>query len=159
MEVLTDPIMRIGPYTLSSPFLLAPMAGITDAPFRKLCRRFGAGLTPSEMTTADIGLWRTAKSRHRLDLDMDAEPRVIQIAGSEPEQMALAAKLCEDRGAQIVDINMGCPAKKVCRKARRIGAATGRESSSREILAVGRGRGRCAGNVENPYRLGFGASS
>jgi tRNA-dihydrouridine synthase B len=117
MEILTDPTMRIGPYTLSSPFLLAPMAGITDAPFRKLCRRFGAGLTPSEMTTADISLWRTAKSRHRLDLDMDAEPRVIQIAGSEPEQMALAARLCEDRGAQIVDINMGCPAKKVCSKA------------------------------------------
>ena len=108
--------MRIGPYAISSPFLLAPMAGITDAPFRKLCRRFGAGLTTSEMTTADIGLWQTAKSRRRLDLDMDAEPRVIQIAGSEPQQMALAARLCAERGAQIIDINMGCPAKKVCRK-------------------------------------------
>ena len=86
--------MRIGPYAISSPFLLAPMAGITDAPFRKLCRRFGAGLTTSEMTTADIGLWQTAKSRRRLDLDMDAEPRVIQIAGSEPQHMALAARLC-----------------------------------------------------------------
>lgn len=109
--------MKIGPYELASPFVLAPMAGISDAPFRKLCRRFGAGLTTSEMTTADISLWQTAKSRRRLDLDMDAEPRAVQIAGSEPDQLALAAKLCVDRGAQIIDINMGCPAKKVCRKA------------------------------------------
>lgn len=108
--------MNIGPYPIRSPFLLAPMAGITDAPFRRLCRRFGAGMTTSEMTTADIGLWRTAKSQRRLDIDSDAEPRVVQIAGSEPRQMALAARLCVDRGAQIVDINMGCPAKKVCRK-------------------------------------------
>ena len=108
--------MKIGPYTLQSRFLLAPMAGVTDAPFRKLCRRFGAGLTTSEMTTADIGLWQTAKSRRRLDIDGDAEPRAVQIAGSEPDAMALAASLCVARGAQIIDINMGCPAKKVCRK-------------------------------------------
>jgi tRNA-dihydrouridine synthase B len=108
--------MKIGPYDLSSPFLLAPMAGITDAPFRRLCRRFGAGMSTSEMTTADIGLWQTAKSRRRLDLDMDATPRVVQIAGSDPEELALAARLCVDRGAQIIDINMGCPAKKVCRQ-------------------------------------------
>ena len=108
--------MKIGPYTIRSPFLLAPMAGVTDAPFRRLCRRFGAGMATSEMTTADIGLWQTAKSRRRLDIDSDAEPRVVQIAGSEPGQMALAARACVDRGAQIVDINMGCPAKKVCRK-------------------------------------------
>ncbi len=110
------PPVRIGPYQLASPFLLAPMAGITDAPFRRLCRRFGAGMTTSEMTTADISLWNTAKSRRRLDIDNDAEPRVVQIAGSEPWKMAHAAKLCVDRGAQIIDINMGCPAKKVCRQ-------------------------------------------
>ena len=92
------------------------MAGITDAPFRRLCRQFGAGMTTSEMTTADISLWQTAKSRHRLDLDMDATPRVVQIAGSDPAQLALAAKLCVDRGAEIIDINMGCPAKKVCKQ-------------------------------------------
>lgn len=109
--------MRIGPYELASPFLLAPMAGITDAPFRRLCRRFGAGMTTSEMTTADIRLWRTVKSERRLDLDMDAEPRVVQIVGSEPRELATAARLCVDRGAQIIDINMGCPAKKVCNKA------------------------------------------
>lgn len=106
----------IGPYTLPSPFVLAPMAGITDAPFRRLCRRFGAGMTTSEMTTADTSLWQTAKSRHRLDLDLDAEPVVVQIAGSDADQLAFAARACVERGAQIVDINMGCPAKKVCRK-------------------------------------------
>ena len=108
--------MRIGPYELTSPFVLAPMAGVTDAPFRRLCRRFGAGMTTSEMTTADISLWNTEKSRRRLDLDLDAEPVVVQIAGAVPAQLAEAARLCQDRGAQIIDINMGCPAKKVCNR-------------------------------------------
>ncbi|NIL95121.1 MAG: tRNA dihydrouridine synthase DusB [Woeseiaceae bacterium] len=108
--------MRIGPYEIASPFVLAPMAGVTDAPFRKLCRHFGAGMTTSEMTTADIGLWQTAKSRRRLDLDLDAEPIAVQVAGSDPDQLAAAARACVGRGAQIIDINMGCPAKKVCRK-------------------------------------------
>lgn len=108
--------MRIGPYDLASPFVLAPMAGVTDTPFRKLCRLFGAGMTTSEMTTADTSLWQTAKSRHRLDLDLDAEPVAVQIAGSEPDQLATAARACVERGAQIIDINMGCPAKKVCKR-------------------------------------------
>jgi tRNA-dihydrouridine synthase B len=107
--------LKIGPYTLANPFVLAPMAGVTDAPFRRICRRFGAGMT-SEMTTADTSLWQTPKSRYRLDLDLDAEPVVVQIAGSEPAQLATAAIACVQRGAQIVDINMGCPAKKVCKK-------------------------------------------
>jgi len=109
--------LRIGPYALTSPFVLAPMAGVTDAPFRRICRRFGAGMTTSEMTTADTSLWQTPKSRHRLDLDLDAEPVAVQIAGSEPDQLAIAAQACVERGAQIIDINMGCPAKKVCKKA------------------------------------------
>ncbi len=108
--------LKIGPFTLSSPFVLAPMAGVTDAPFRRLCRRFGAGMTTSEMTTADTSLWQTTKSRRRLDLDLDAEPVAVQIAGAEPRQMAEAARACVERGAQIIDINMGCPAKKVCSK-------------------------------------------
>jgi tRNA-dihydrouridine synthase B len=108
--------VRIGPYDLASRFVLAPMAGVTDTPFRKLCRQFGAGMTTSEMTTADTSLWQTAKSRHRLDLDLDAEPVAVQIAGSEPEQLATAARACVERGAQIIDINMGCPAKKVCKR-------------------------------------------
>ena len=108
--------MKIGPYTLASPFVLAPMAGVSDAPFRRLCRQFGAGMTTSEMTTADTSLWQTAKSRRRLDLDLDAEPIAVQIAGSDAEQLATAAQACVERGAQIIDINMGCPAKKVCKK-------------------------------------------
>ena len=108
--------MQIGPYHLHSPFVLAPMVGVTDAPFRQICRRFGAGLTTSEMTTADISLWQTAQSRRKLDIDLDAEPVAVQIAGSEPAQMAIAAQACVERGAQIIDINMGCPAKNVCKK-------------------------------------------
>ena len=108
--------MRIGQYKLASPFLLAPMAGITDAPFRHLCRRFGAGLATSEMTTADVGLWHTDKSRRRLDLALDERPRVVQIAGAEPDKLALAARHAVRRGADVIDINMGCPAKKVCTK-------------------------------------------
>ncbi|MEO0576678.1 MAG: tRNA dihydrouridine synthase DusB [Pseudomonadota bacterium] len=106
----------IGPYTLSSRVLLSPMAGITDAPFRRIARDFGAALAASEMTTADTSLWHTEKSRHRLDIDDDASPRVVQIAGSEPAALADAAAAVVTRGAHIVDINMGCPAKKVCRK-------------------------------------------
>ena len=127
--------LRIGPYILPSPFVLAPMAGVTDAPFRRLCRRYGAGMTTSEMTTADTSLWQTPKSRHRLDLDLDAEPVAVQIAGSDPEQLAIAAQACVDRGAQIIDINMGCPAKKVCKKA--AGSALLRdEKLVAEILAT-----------------------
>ena len=108
--------LTVAGFELASPFVLAPMAGITDKPFRALCRSFGAGMTTSEMTTADTSLWQTTKSRRRLDLDLDAEPVAVQIAGSEPIQVADAAKACVARGAQIIDINMGCPAKKVCRK-------------------------------------------
>jgi tRNA-dihydrouridine synthase B len=108
--------LKIGEYKLDSPFILAPMAGITDAPFRRLCKKFGAGMTVSEMTTADISLWKTTKSKNRLNLDMNIEPRVVQIAGSEPKLLSIAAQLCVEKGAQIIDINMGCPAKKVCNK-------------------------------------------
>jgi len=110
------PPLKIGPYKLDSPFVLAPMAGVTDAPFRRICRRFGAGMTTSEMTPADTSLWQTPKSRFRLDLDLVATPVAVQIAGSEPDQLALAAVACVERGAEIIDINMGCPAKKVCKK-------------------------------------------
>ncbi len=112
---MQTPTLRIGPYTLANPFVLAPMAGVTDKPFRALCRRFGAGMTTSEMTTADTTMWQSAKSRFRLDLDLDAAPVAVQIAGSDPVQMAEAARAVVARGAQIVDINMGCPAKKVCK--------------------------------------------
>jgi len=113
---MTSNKLQIGPYELDSRFVLAPMAGVTDKPFRRLCRQFGAGMTTSEMTTADTRLWQTPKSLHRLDLDLDAVPVAVQIAGSDPAQLAGAARACVDRGAQLIDINMGCPAKKVCSK-------------------------------------------
>jgi tRNA-dihydrouridine synthase B len=109
--------MRIGPYPLAAPLALAPMAGVTDRPFRLLCRRLGAGLAASEMVTSDVRLWHTPKSRRRMDHDGEPEPRVVQIAGGEPAMMADAARRNVDLGAQIIDINMGCPAKKVCNRA------------------------------------------
>ena len=109
--------MKIGPYVLPGKALLAPMAGVTDRPFRMLCRRFGAALAASEMVTSDVRLWHTDKSRRRLDHAGEPEPRVVQIAGAEPSMMADAARRNADAGAQIIDINMGCPAKKVCNRA------------------------------------------
>ena len=112
----TPPGPRIGPYVLSSNVLLAPMAGVTDRPFRMLCRRFGAGLAASEMLTADTRLWDTSKSRRRMDTQGETSPRVVQIAGYDPAMMADAARRNVDQGAEIIDINMGCPAKKVCNR-------------------------------------------
>jgi tRNA-dihydrouridine synthase B len=109
--------VKIGPFQLASPLALAPMAGVTDRPFRSLCRSMGAGLTASEMVTADTALWQTNKSRRRLDHAGEAEPRVVQIAGSDPAMLARAAQINVETGAQVIDINMGCPAKKVCRSA------------------------------------------
>lgn len=106
--------MRIGPYTLTSKVLLAPMAGVTDQPFRALCRRMGAGLATSEMVTSDVKLWHTDKSRRRLIHRDETEPRSVQIVGADPQKLAEAARQNVDLGAQIIDINMGCPAKKVC---------------------------------------------
>ena len=110
-------MFRIGPYTIDSQVVLAPMAGVTDRPFRQLCRRLGAGLAVSEMVTSDTRLWNSRKSALRLDHNGEAEPRSVQIAGADPAMMAQAARLNAERGAQIIDINMGCPAKKVCNKA------------------------------------------
>src|SRR6201996_1910698 len=106
--------LQIGPWQLPARAVLAPMAGVTDRPFRILARKLGAGLAASEMLTSDTSLWHTAKSRHRLDHSGEPEPRVVQLAGAEPEVIARAARLNVDMGAQIIDINMGCPAKKVC---------------------------------------------
>jgi tRNA-dihydrouridine synthase B len=108
--------MRIGPYELSSSVVLAPMAGVTDRPFRQLARQFGAGLAASEMITSDVRLWTTKKTRSRMNHEGEPEPRVVQLAGAEPEALAEAARRNIDLGAQIIDINMGCPAKKVCNR-------------------------------------------
>jgi tRNA-dihydrouridine synthase B len=108
--------IKIGPYVLRSNVVLAPMAGVTDRPFRRLCRRFGAALVASEMLTADVRLWSTAKSRRRMDHTGEPSPRVVQIAGFDPLMIADAARRNVDAGAEIIDINMGCPAKKVCNR-------------------------------------------
>ena len=109
--------VRIGPYTLPNQLILAPMAGVTDRPFRQLCRRLGAGMVVSEMVTSDMSLWNTRKSSLRLIHADDPEPRSVQIAGGDPQMLADAARANVELGAQIIDINMGCPAKKVCNKA------------------------------------------
>lgn len=109
--------MKIGRFELSAPLALAPMAGVTDRPFRMLCRRLGAGIAASEMVSADVRLWSTDKSRRRRDHEGEPEPRVVQIAGGDERMMAEAARQNADEGAQIIDLNMGCPAKKVCNKA------------------------------------------
>ncbi len=92
------------------------MAGITDTVYRKICMQLGAGATVAEMLTSDISMWKSAKSSERLIRPSDPEPRIVQIAGTAPNMMAMAAQVCVNKGAQIIDINMGCPAKKVCKK-------------------------------------------
>jgi tRNA-dihydrouridine synthase B len=106
--------MRIGPHIIEPRVMLAPMAGVTDKPFRNLCRHFGAGLAVSEMTIADARLWGSRKSRHRMDHADETAPVSVQIAGYDPGMLAEAARHNVGLGAQIIDINMGCPARKVC---------------------------------------------
>ena len=109
--------MRIGAHALRNNLFVAPMAGVTDRPFRKLCKRFGADLAVSEMISANTQLYATAKTRRRADHEGEASPVAVQIAGADPAMMAEAARHNVERGAEIIDINMGCPAKKVCNKA------------------------------------------
>jgi tRNA-dihydrouridine synthase B len=106
--------MQIGSYRINPPVVLAPMAGVTDKPFRLLCKRLGAGLAVSEMTASDPRLWQTRKSIKRMDHEGEPEPISVQIAGYDPAMLAEAARFNVANGAQIIDINMGCPAKKVC---------------------------------------------
>jgi len=106
--------MKIGNHQFDTPIILAPMAGVTDRPFRILCRNLGADLCVSEMVTSQKRLWNTKKTQLRLNHEGEPGPRSVQIAGTEPMQMAEAAKFNADQGAHIIDINMGCPAKKVC---------------------------------------------
>jgi len=108
--------MRIGPYTLENNLILAPMAGVTDRPFRQLCKRMGAGLVVSEMLSSNPRVWNTLKSQARMNHEGEEGIRSVQIAGADPELMAQAAQFNVDNGAQIIDINMGCPAKKVNKK-------------------------------------------
>ena len=114
-----DNLYYIGPYKINSRTILAPMAGITDLPFRRLCHELGAGLTVTEMVASDPSTWNTTKSMNRTTFDQSLSKgtlNIVQIAGAHPEFMAAAAQYNVDLGAHIIDINMGCPAKKVCRR-------------------------------------------
>jgi len=111
----SNPIVQIGNILLRNNLIVAPMAGVTDRPFRQLCKRMGAGMAVSEMVASDSRLWATEKSLRRGDHAGEVEPIVVQIAGAAPEMMAEAARHNVDKGAHIIDINMGCPAKKVCK--------------------------------------------
>jgi tRNA-dihydrouridine synthase B len=106
--------VKIGPYSLRNNVFAAPMAGVTDRPFRQLCKQLGAGYAVSEMAASNPRLWASEKSARRTNHDGEMEPRAVQIAGADPVMLAECAKFNVDRGAQIVDINMGCPVKKVC---------------------------------------------
>ena len=108
--------MQLGPYTLPNALFVAPMAGVTDRPFRKLCKRLGAGYAVSEMVTSRPDLQDSLKTSRRADHSGEPGPIAVQIAGTDAQMMADAARYNIDRGAQIIDINMGCPAKKVCNK-------------------------------------------
>ena len=109
--------VRIGHHAIGNNLVVAPMAGVTDRPFRQLCKRLGAGYAVSEMVASNPRLWGTEKSQRRTDHRGEVEPVAVQIAGADPVQMADAARYNVERGAQIIDINMGCPAKKVCNAA------------------------------------------
>ncbi len=106
--------MQIGPYTLKNKLIVAPMAGVTDRPFRQLCKRMGAGMAVSEMVSSNSLLWGSEKTRRRASHEGEVAPISVQIAGADPKMMADAARYNVDQGAQIIDINMGCPAKKIC---------------------------------------------
>jgi len=107
--------LQLGQHTID-PLILAPMAGVTDRPFRQICRQQGAGHTVSEMVTSDPSLWHSTKSSFRLNHDGEPNPKSVQIVGYDPQMLADAARLNMERGADIIDINMGCPAKKVCNR-------------------------------------------
>ncbi len=106
--------MRIGPYLLKNNLIVAPMAGVTDRPFRQLCKTMGAGMAVSEMVSSNSLLWGSEKTKRRANHEGEVDPISVQIAGADPQMMAEAAQYNVDQGAQIIDINMGCPAKKIC---------------------------------------------
>jgi tRNA-dihydrouridine synthase B len=108
--------VQLGPYQLRNNIFVAPMAGVTDRPFRQLCKELGAGYAVSEMAASNPRLWASEKSARRINHEGEMEPKAVQIAGADPQMLAEAARFNVDRGAQVIDINMGCPVKKVCNK-------------------------------------------
>jgi tRNA-dihydrouridine synthase B len=106
--------MQIGPYILKNNLVVAPMAGVTDRPFRQLCKKMGAGMAVSEMVSCNSLLWGSEKTKRRANHEGEVDPISVQIAGADPAMMAEAASYNVEQGAQMIDINMGCPAKKIC---------------------------------------------
>ena len=127
--------MRVGRFKFDSPVVLAPMAGVTDRPFRILCKRLGADLAVSEMVTSNKALYGSRKSLTRMNHEGEVSPKIIQIAGGDVSMMVEAARMNESLGADVIDINMGCPAKKVCNKAAG-SALLSDEALVREILSA-----------------------
>ena len=140
--------MQIGAHVLRNNLFVAPMAGVTDRPFRKLCKQFGAGLAVSEMVASNSLLWGSEKTRRRANHDGEADPVSVQIAGADPRMMAEAARYNVGEGAQIIDINMGCPAKKVCN-------AMAGSSLLRDEALIGRILEAVVRAVEVPVTLKF----
>ena len=128
------------------------MAGVTDRPFRSLCKKMGAGMAVSEMVASNSLLWGSEKTIRRGNHEGEVEPKVIQIAGADPEMMAEAAKYNVDNGADIIDINMGCPAKKICNVCCRVGAAAERAAGGEDRRCGGEG-GQCSGHAQDPHGL------
>ncbi|MFT5590953.1 MAG: tRNA-dihydrouridine synthase B [Bradyrhizobium sp.] len=111
---LLSACVKLGPYQLANNVFVAPMAGVTDRPFRQLCKQLGAGYAVSEMAASNPRLWQTEKTSRRINHDGEMAPRAVQIAGADPAMLADCARFNVERGAQVIDINMGCPVKKVC---------------------------------------------
>ena len=138
-DLVRDASLRgpvVGPWRLPNPVFVAPMAGVTDRPFRALCRRLGAGHAVSEMAASNPRLWATIKSSRRIDHDGEAEPKTVQIAGGDAAMLAECARFNVERGAQIIDINMGCPAKKVCSAAAGSALLSDEDMVARILAAV-----------------------
>ncbi|MGL4767717.1 MAG: tRNA dihydrouridine synthase DusB [Formosimonas sp.] len=140
--------MHIGSHELPNHLFVAPMAGVTDRPFRQLCKNLGAGYAVSEMAASNPQLWATDKSTRRLNHDGETAPIAVQIAGSDPAMLAYAAQFNVDKGAQIIDINMGCPAKKVCNVAAGSALLRDEQLVARIVQAV-------VGAVDVPVTLKF----
>src|SRR5262249_27772401 len=145
--------MLIGSHQLKNNLVVAPMAGVTDRPFRQLCKSMGAGMAVSEMISSNSLLWGSEKTRRRANHDGEVEPIAVQIAGADPAMMAQAAQYNVDQGAQIIDINMGCPAKKVC-NVMAGSALLQNEPLVQRIVEAGGTAGERAGPAQNPPRRG-----
>ncbi len=140
--------MRIGPYTLKNKLVVAPMAGVTDRPFRQLCKRMGAGMAVSEMVASNSLLYGSEKTKRRANHEGEVDPISVQIVGADPAMLAEAARYNVDRGAQIIDINMGCPAKKICN-------VMAGSALLRDEALVGKILATVVGSVDVPVTLKF----